>query len=486
MAPTHFGRYEVRRVLGRGGMGLVYAGHDPQIDRPVAIKTIALEALSDSEAAEFEARFRGEMRSAGRLLHPHIVALYDTGREAGTAYIVMELVPGQDLKQRLAAGPPPTLDEALRITLQLLDALGYAHARQVLHRDVKPANLMLQPDGSVKLCDFGVARLTDADATRTQGLLVGTVRYASPEQIGGAPIDARSDLYAAAIVLYELLTGQTPSAGRSDAETLQRIVQQPPQPPSQLRPGLPPALDGVLLRALHKDPAQRFPSAEALAAALRAAAADTAPTQPLPAPAPPTAAAPAAHARWWWLAGLLPLLALAAWALRPRPAAPPPVAVAASAPAAAASAASDVATLPPTPSAPASRTAAAKPALPRLDGSWLGLYSCGETLGAASGPGREPFAAQLAVEIQGSRISWTRGGKTHVEWVSGTIDKRGSFSARGEGKEDGPTRKGQWQVRASGGLNLRVQPMRLDGQVELLRPRDGSVARRCSFSAVPR
>lgn len=486
MAPTHFGRYEVRRALGRGGMGLVYEGHDPQIDRPVAIKTIALDALSDSEAAEFEARFRGEMRSAGRLLHPNIVALYDTGREAGTAYIVMELVPGQDLKQRLAAGPPPTLDEALQITLQLLDALAYAHARQVVHRDVKPANLMLQPDGRVKLCDFGVARLTDADATRTQGLLVGTVRYASPEQIGGAPIDARTDLYAAAVVLYELLTGQTPSAGRSDAETLQRIVQQAPPPPSQLRPGLPPALDGVLLRALDKNPAQRFPSAEALAAALRAAVVDSTPTLPLPAPA----AAPAQHRYGWWVAGLLPLLALAAWSLRPRPALPPPpslaaASVSASAPAVAA-APSAVAASPATAAAPVSRVAASKPALPRLDGSWLGLYSCGETLGAASGPGREPFAAQLAVEVQGSRISWTRGSKTYVEWVSGTIDKRGSFSAQGEGREDGPARKGQWQVRASGGLNLRVQPMRLDGQVELLRPRDGAVVRRCSFSAVPR
>jgi len=506
MAPTRFGRYEVRRVLGRGGMGVVYEGHDPQIDRPVAIKTIALDALNADEAAEFEARFRAEMRSTGRLQHQNIVALYDTGRDEGTAYIVMELVPGQDLKQRLAGGQRFDLAQAVDIGLQLLSALAYAHARQVIHRDIKPANVMLQKDGRVKLCDFGVARLTDADATRTRGLVVGTVRYASPEQIAGLPIDARTDLYSAAVLLYELLAGKPPFDGQSDVETLHRISQQPPQAPSALNAAVPAALDAVLLRALSKSPTQRFDSATDFAAALRTAmglsADPTVPfdaTQPLRRPAP--------QRRRWWIgaAALLPLALMGAWWARPGPAvesapvvaapasaaasppSPPSQPVAASA-AAPASAAPVVAVADPKPAPkPLPPKPAPAPAPLKLDGSWLGLYGCGETIGPRSpGVNSEAFSAKIALDVQGTRISWTRSGKTWAETVIGSIDGRGRFTAEGEGWDDAEGRKNRWWVQASGSYNTRVQPARLEGQVELLRAKDRSVARRCTLSAVPR
>ncbi len=149
MQPTHLGRYQIVGVLGRGGMGVVYEGHDPQIERAVAIKTIAIDSLNEQERALFESRFRAEMRSSGRLQHQHIAALYDAGRDGGTAYIVMELVQGQDLKQRLAAGERFSVEQAVQITLQLLAALAFAHRHEVIHRDVKPANVMLRNDGVV-------------------------------------------------------------------------------------------------------------------------------------------------------------------------------------------------------------------------------------------------------------------------------------------------------------------------------------------------
>ena len=452
--PARFGRYEVRRVLGRGGMGLVYEGHDPQIDRAVAIKTIALDALDAREAAEFEGRFRAEMRSAGRLQHQNIVALYDTGRDDGTAYIVMELVRGQDLKQRLAGGWRPGAAEAAAIVLQLLAALEYAHAQRVVHRDVKPANLMLQDDGRLKLCDFGVARLADADATRTRGMVVGTARYASPEQLSGGEVDARTDLYAAGVVLYELLTGRPPFSGANELETIARIGQQQAPRPSAANAALPATLDAVVLRALEKDPARRFASAAEFTTALRAASA----AAPVAAPGPP------ARRPWLALAALpLLLIAVAAWWLRPH-AAPP--AIVAAAP------------------KPAQRPASA--AL-RWAASWSGQYACGEVLNSTlEGTRAEPFSAPIALEIDGTRISWSRKGKTSSETVSGRIDASGRFSAEGEGADNAPGAASRWTVQASGSVNPKAQPLRLEGAVRLLRAKDGTLARECTMSAVPR
>jgi len=224
MRPSRFGRYDVTGLLGRGGMGIVYEGYDPQIDRAIAIKTIALDPLDETERGTFEVRFRAEMRSAGRLQHQNIAAVYDTGRDAGTAYIVMERVTGQDLKRRLARGERFSLTQVLDIAAQLLAALQFAHERQVVHRDIKPANVMLQDDGVVKLCDFGVALLADPDATRTNGWLIGSLGYTSPEQILGQPVDARTDLFSAGVILYELLTGKLPFQGAAGVAVLHRIA----------------------------------------------------------------------------------------------------------------------------------------------------------------------------------------------------------------------------------------------------------------------
>ncbi len=286
MQLTELGRYRIVGVIGRGGMGVVYDAHDPQIDRDVAIKTISLDALSDHERAMFESRFRAEMRSTGRLQHHNIASLYDAGRDGGTAYIVMERVQGQDLKRRLQAGERFTPTQAVDITLQLLAALEYAHRRQVIHRDVKPANVMLQPDGTVKLCDFGVARLADSDATRTHGMIVGSLRYASPEQISGQPLDARTDIFSAGALLFELLTGRLPFQGNSDVEILHRIAHEVAPSLRSIDPTIPPAVDAAVQRALAKEPADRFASAADFARALGAPTLTGFDTLP-PAPASP-------------------------------------------------------------------------------------------------------------------------------------------------------------------------------------------------------
>jgi len=344
MQPAELGRYRIDGIIGRGGMGVVYDGHDPQIDRPVAIKTIALDALSDHERAIFEARFRAEMRSAGRLQHHNIAALYDTGRDGGTAYIVMERVAGQDLKRRLAAGERFSLAQVLDVAQQLLAALSFAHRHHVIHRDVKPANVMLQPDGVVKLCDFGVARLADSDATRTQGLIVGSLRYASPEQISGHAVDERTDVFSTGVLLFELLTGQLPFQGNTDVEVLHRIAHERAPSLRSIDPSIPADIDAAVQRALAKDPQDRFASAAEFARALGASSGgapvtglDTLPSMPLPVPArsgadttgnatvtmPSTTRSGSGRMRWLAMAGgtLALMVGAGGWyALRPGPA----------------------------------------------------------------------------------------------------------------------------------------------------------------------
>ena len=198
MSLQKLGRYDLIRVLGKGAMGLVYEGRDPNLDRRVAIKTIKVENLSEEEAAEYEVRFRTEARSAARLQHPNIVSVYDSDRDIDIAYLVMEFIQGEDLKHHLDKGVRYSLEQAAGIMNDLLSALDYAHRQNIVHRDVKPANLLIEPSGRVKLTDFGVARIQDSgEATRTQGTMVGTLKYMSPEQVQGLPVDSRSDLFAA-------------------------------------------------------------------------------------------------------------------------------------------------------------------------------------------------------------------------------------------------------------------------------------------------
>lgn len=271
------GRYDLLHILGKGAMGLVYEGRDPSLERRVAIKTIRVENLSEQAAADYEHRFRVEARSAARLQHPNIVSVYDAGRDGDIAFLVMEFIQGNDLKHHLDQGIRHSLSQAVAIMDDLLSALDYAHRQGIVHRDIKPANLLIEADGRVKLTDFGVARMQDSgDATRTQGTIVGTLKYMSPEQVQGRPVDARADLFAAGIVLYQLLTGKRPFDGDSDFAVIQQVVGHSPAVPSALNPDLPLAVDAVVATALAKSRDLRFASAQAFAAALRAASGDAA------------------------------------------------------------------------------------------------------------------------------------------------------------------------------------------------------------------
>ncbi|MBK7000898.1 MAG: protein kinase [Rhodoferax sp.] len=267
------GRYELIRVLGKGAMGLVYEGRDPNLDRRVAIKTIKVENLSKDEATEYEVRFRTEARSAARLQHPNIVSVYDANRDHDIAYLVMEFIDGEDLKHHLDQGKRFSLEQTVAIMHDLLSALDYAHKQHIVHRDIKPANLLIEPSGRIKLTDFGVARIQDSgEATRTRGTMVGTLKYMSPEQVQGLTVDARSDLFAAGIVLYQLLTGSRPFNGSGDYAIIQQILTRQPDPPTTFNPGLPIEVDAVVARALAKSRGDRYQDARAFDMALAAAA----------------------------------------------------------------------------------------------------------------------------------------------------------------------------------------------------------------------
>jgi serine/threonine-protein kinase len=269
---TQLGRYELIRVIGKGAMGLVYEGRDPNLDRRVAIKTISVENLSEQETAEYEVRFRTEARSAARLQHPNIVSIYDSDRDVDMAYLVLELVDGLDLKQHLDKGQRYTLEQTAALMNDLLSALDYAHRQGIVHRDIKPANLLIEASGRVKLTDFGVARIQDAgDATRTKGTLVGTLKYMAPEQLQGQRADARSDLFSAAVVLYQLLTGYRPFDGGTDYEVMQKIMAAPLEPASTFNLHLSPSIDAVLAKALDKAPAKRYATAQEFNQAFQAA-----------------------------------------------------------------------------------------------------------------------------------------------------------------------------------------------------------------------
>ena len=261
------GRYQLLRVLGRGAMGLVYEGVDPKLNRRVAIKVIHMGRIDDPALrAEYSARFTQEAQAVARLNHPNIVTVYDFGEENGEAYLVMELIAGEELGSYFDDSQmfslDFTLEDSVRMTCELLDAVDYAHQQGIIHRDIKPANIMLSGQLRVKLTDFGVARMQDVNAKHTEaGTMVGTPSYMSPEQITGQAVGPRSDIFAAGIVLYQFLTGEKPFVGQGLFAVQQKIVYEQPALPSTLNPLLSPMFDRVVLRALAKRPEDRYPSA---------------------------------------------------------------------------------------------------------------------------------------------------------------------------------------------------------------------------------
>ncbi len=261
------GRYRIVSPLGSGGMADVYLAEDESLGRLVAVKVLKARLAADDEFVE---RFRIEARAAASLNHPSIVGVYDRGSADGATYIAMEYVRGESLKQRLRRDGALSPDEAVTIALAVLSALAAAHARDIVHRDVTSYNVLLDEGGRVVVTDFGIARMGDSALTRT-GAMMGTSSYLSPEQAQGRPADERSDLYSLGVVLYEMLTGRVPFRGETDVAVAMQHVSTAPPNPRTLEPAVSEALAGVVMRALSKDPADRYQTADEFAAALRMA-----------------------------------------------------------------------------------------------------------------------------------------------------------------------------------------------------------------------
>ncbi len=312
------GRYRVVSRLGSGGMADVYLAQDTLLGRQVALKLLHHRFSEDQEFVE---RFRREASSAAGLSHPNVVSVYDRGEWDGTYYIAMEYLPGRSLKAVVREHGPLAPDDAIDIAIQILLALRFAHRRGIIHRDIKPHNVILDEEGRAKVTDFGIARAGASDMTMT-GSIMGTAQYLSPEQAQGHPVSETSDLYAVGVVLYELLTGVVPFEGESAVTIALKQVSAQPTPPSQRNPQVGPALDAVVMRSLAKDPAARFASADDLIAALQQARAGI-PPAPLPVGLTATAATvavappledppPSRRRRARWIAAALAALALVA------------------------------------------------------------------------------------------------------------------------------------------------------------------------------
>ena len=257
-------RYVIKRKLGSGGMADVYLAEDQELGRRVALKLLDDRHASDEQFVE---RFRREAQSAAGLNHPNIVSIFDRGRAEGTYYIAMEFLDGRTLKELLVRNGPTPIPIAIDYARQILGALAFAHRNGIIHRDIKPHNIVVGGDGRLKVTDFGIARSGASQMTEA-GSIVGTAQYLSPEQARGAPVDPRSDLYSLGIVLYEMLTGKVPFTGDTPVEIAMKHLSQIPEPPSTLRPEVPHDLDAVVMRALAKDPEQRYGSAEEMDADL--------------------------------------------------------------------------------------------------------------------------------------------------------------------------------------------------------------------------
>src|ERR687888_500799 len=252
------GRYRIVRKLGAGGMADVYLAEDQELARRVAIKLPTDRHAADGQFIE---RFRREAKNAAGLSHPNIVSIYDRGTAEGTYYIAMEYLDGRSLKELIVGRGPAPIKVAVEYTRQILGAIGFAHRHGIVHRDIKPHNVLVSPEGRLKVTDFGIARAGASQMTEV-GSIIGTAQYLSPEQARGSPVDQTSDLYSVGVVLYEMLTGQVPFTGDTPLEIAMKHLSEVPTPPSELRPEVPHDLDLVVLRALAKDPSERYQNAE--------------------------------------------------------------------------------------------------------------------------------------------------------------------------------------------------------------------------------
>jgi serine/threonine-protein kinase len=264
------GRYRLDELLASGGMAQVWKGTDEVLRRQVAVKLLHPHLAADES---FVVRFRQEAVAVARLAHPGIVAIYDTCSDNGVEAIVMELVPGRTLRQRLDDGTPIESWQAAGLAAQVAEALDVAHRAGLVHRDIKPANILLAGDGRVKVADFGIAKALEAGDFTQPGLMVGTARYVAPEQVEGKPVDARTDIYSLGVVLYELLCGRAPFDGEGEAAVALARLQRDPLRPRQVRPSVPKALEEIVCRALARDPDDRYDTAADLRAALLSAGA---------------------------------------------------------------------------------------------------------------------------------------------------------------------------------------------------------------------
>lgn len=278
-AVTRLGRFYLTRELGRGTLGCVYLGHDPVIDRDVAIKTFN-PRLTPAEKNRHEQQFINEARAAGRLSHPHIVTIYEASSEGGTPYLVMEYLQGRELDKLLRGGERFKADEVASIIWRLADALDHAHRLGVIHRDIKPANIFMVKGDQPKLIDFGIARSPNRVAERhaLQGMpytmvqdnrLLGTPNYMSPEQALGKQIDVRTDIYSLGAVMYEMLTGRTPFHADSAEKLLQQVAYKAPPAPHEVDPKIPAALSEITMRAMSKRPEKRYQEAGQMALEIR-------------------------------------------------------------------------------------------------------------------------------------------------------------------------------------------------------------------------
>jgi serine/threonine-protein kinase len=282
-AISKLGRYRILAELGRGAMGVVYLAEDPLLNRTVAIKTILMSG-EEHERAEYEARFFQEARAAGGLNHPGIITIHDIGREGDVAYMAMEALDGIELREMMRRGRVP-LALALELAAQVADGLAFAHERGVVHRDVKPANVMVIRGHQAKIMDFGIARLQVSEVKTQTGAVLGSPKYMSPEQVTGRRADHRSDIFSLGLILYELACGASPFSADSITGLMHAIAAESAPPPSTVNPSLPPVFDLIVARALEKDPAARYQGAVELAADLRACLAAL-PSEAPAAPAP--------------------------------------------------------------------------------------------------------------------------------------------------------------------------------------------------------